>query len=1258
MSSYNFTTIGSYPTEVYQFSFNNSAFGSFNGIKIPIYNLLKWVRQPSNDAIGYLLPQISGPKTASQASTTINNRILYYDNTSNQNYYKFADDTVQNYNGVIIVEPSNTLQIDGGLVANGQQYVQFDTGTLRSYFSASNVFQYFEAKYDIPNNNSYAFLFYPAKLILNPTSVVKTSDTQWTLYAQTQIRNAYYKEFNGQNTSVDAFNFHNQQILHSSQNFNYTDIGSVSYKLIYNVNLCGVISYRSVYQFPDTKTQLSNNTKTFNIGNNNTVPYVDTTYVSFSGYYINSDNQNSGVSQQKIDYYSYNSSFSAYASIDAFATTEIVYYDPTDLNYGNSQTFQLIQGAISNSSLLGDINNAALSLQINLANGVGTFYNNSNSTFKTYGAPGTNVYMDAIYKTGGSSTVSAQYGSTNLPLNTKISTSTIGNNTIQITTNYPPYCYSYDTTMVDNNNKYIDSDNLNFYLSLEIDRSNPTATNIEISPKIISNYNTLSYELSAIAASTDKISYEIVDASSPDVLNAIINGNGFAFSNNNTLYTLGQKIPVSNPKISILYNQQIINFGGIWVDIRATITSTATQIDSYERLRVYMGQLATNDSATYNIYLEKLFEASNEVVIDASLNNTTLYWPNVDLTNSTIAWAVTSNDPRFDSNQITIQGVDSNLNSLGNSIPNGAYIGFGNNTQTVIVKGFGPFPTTITLSSFKYGISQSINTSPNQFNYLSPGIFSVVPTSSLLNKDKIRKQSFKVQVPFDNTHFDIPAKTPIYWDFLYNGSSNNIPVTAYHNGIKYIPNTLFTADVISAIDVFVEPSYNTYPKLNKLEIKVRSDITYPPISGSYIMEVDDFPDPSIFGSDFYGYYQNNVTNGLDISYTKTERNTITRPDDTNLNFTFDIDSISSKYQNNGGWYINDVYTSNNHSVDVSMNSYGISSLNVQYVLSDTVATGWTSAHNVSAKTHIYVLDPVVFYKPLEFILYPRFGWIDSEYATLLTPVVSNSQLLYTDPTLPSHYTNFFFPTAYENTRNNTQYFWFSANKDIYSDYEYTNVNLNKTFYLNLSVGLAEVPYDPNDISIYGGIPIKLEAYNNTTFPRSMGISGILIDQSGNISTLSYNNTARTYKSYETDDNFKNSPVIVPYNDVTVYFNPLTLNMDLTAQRTITINQSISTSIPNSPAVVISGTVNYYLSSMFWTVSTSVNAVNGRFDLFTLTIGDPFIPLQSGDLGTEDFYLYAEPYITQQIPPTTFDNYSNSQYPDNRDLWNPINLTLL
>jgi hypothetical protein len=279
----------------------------------------------------------------------------------------------------------------------------------------------------------------------------------------------------------------------------------------------------------------------------------------------------------------------------------------------------------------------------------------------------------------------------------------------------------------------------------------------------------------------------------------------------------------------------------------------------------------------------------------------------------------------------------------------------------------------------------------------------------------------------------------------------------------------------------------------------------------------------------------------------------------------------------------------------------------------------------------------------------------------MDPDKTHATLLSTDPTLSTYFTNSYRPSAYNNKTSNSQTFWVSANKTYFSEYLYQNLQ-NYIITETLSAySLIDIPYNPFELSSSVGIPIVLNAYNDTFYPENLPIPYKIKKLTSNgqsiLDTEYHTISSKTIQFTNPTDNLYNnfflSPVILPYDYIVLDFTPNQTNINIDENNKISITQNLSTLPLNSPSIVIGGTITYYLSSNFWTVSAQVPAVNGTYELFTLQLGDPTIPLNSGELGIDNFYLYAKTNIIQQIPPSTFDNYSIAQYPKNRNLWNSI-----
>ena len=63
--------------------------------------------------------------------------------------------------------------------------------------------------------------------------------------------------------------------------------------------------------------------------------------------------------------------------------------------------------------------------------------------------------------------------------------------------------------------------------------------------------------------------------------------------------------------------------------------------------------------------------------------------------------------------------------------------------------------------------------------------------------------------------------------------------------------------------------------------------------------------------------------------------------------------------------------------------------------------------------------------------------------------------------------------------------------------------------------------------------------------------------------------------------------------------------------------------------------------------------NGYLDVFYLTVGDPYYPLNISDYEVESFILTASALVASKITDYTFNNYSLTAYTEDRELWDTV-----
>jgi len=1222
--------VGNYPNEIYQSSpvasftdFLGNPYNLINTTSI-CKNYLRYQKRQTNEILNFLEP-------------TTYNQVVYY--TGNTTLVYQQGNLFNNYNNITFVDSTATTNLNISAlrqnwqtppefnifaISYGYQTINVDltnqnyiTNTiLRDYTISDNTFSY--------NGDLFCgYILYPQKLFLNPTGL-SFINGYWELSATTKLMASSVTFFNSDSIERDASLYH-QNYLNSVPNL--IDLTSSpllnTYSLVYNLCAARTVINRKISQ---------NYTAPFSfILENDGVINPDSTLISYSATYLNFASAptnlyiTNGVAQPQPDVYNP-------PGIQKLDSSFIVSFSSI-----NTQTFQLAQYKSNRNYDLGSSINCVLSASFNLKKSILNYGINPNIVTVSNDGLGINYIADcATIKKSSESWQSTFNGfkinNNTTSLGSLIPVSTVANNKLTWRTKYPPHYYSYKASLF-SSSKYYDSFGLNFYLTISAINYDPKSITVNLSSFISSDYNALSYDL-ASTSKNDLIKFTILGVESFIVarLSATYGLNKIPYNLSVTPYY----VPVSAAQF-LTIDYPNAPYGEISFALRPTLCSIAGEMDGFEAVNITLAKGGYQVNNLSPLFLEIVNEESNSITIDSSFNNTVSSWPTRDLTNSYISWSYEPSNLN-----LSFEAVDQNGIYIQNIIPNQAYR-FNNNSWLIKVSNYGPETVAIKLSSQKYNeISQAVSSNKNLFDYFSNGKFTITPTIALDNLEKTRTIEFKLQIPFGNKVYDIkPSSTPIYWEWLYDSTEDSPLIKAYQGGnsdphlLPYSYSSNTNAQKMSSIRLEVTPELSNKPNLHKVTLLAYSNIKYPPVTGSYSFYVDDFPSSNLLNSDFTTTYD--AFNNTEIANTRKNINVITRPTYSNLNFNFKtIDNLSISNKQTL-WTIKNGNSVTTYSNDQATYNFQNLATDNEVTFSVTgLVEGWPNIHRINTTTYVNVMDQVEFNKPLNFIIFPEYAWLGSKYATLLGK---------------NNYTTSYRPSAYGNKKSGSQTFYVSANKS-FNEYRY--VNDYSVYSTPYSFALLDISYT-DDIVLYNkGLTLSLTAFNKY-YPEINGLN-YWIPNGSVLENRQFNITSNTISiDQPSTNNFFYSPQIFPYNDLSLNFKVLNSNINLDNTKNVTILQNISTNPINTPAVVIDGTITYYLSSRFWTVSSSIPAVNGIYDIFTLNIGDPYVPLYTGDLGPDNFYIYAIPSVVQQIPASTFDNYSITEYSKDRNLWKPINL---
>ena len=817
-------------------------------------------------------------------------------------------------------------------------------------------------------------------------------------------------------------------------------------------------------------------------------------------------------------------------------------------------------------------------------------------------------------------------------------------------TKYPPHYYSYKASLIKNSDpsKKLETFGLTFYVNSEILSGGYTntgyTTSFCLSTYIHSDYKFIEYGLST-GADTEYIKF------SPTV-----NRNSVFLSSLTGFYGTDLSIPysfVDTPwvpasacnRFEILYPE--VTHGELDFSIRPSLSTVAGQIDAIDatRINLAIGQPPANKGN--KIFTIALQETQDYIEVDSSFLINDAGWPSRNLIGSKISWDI---EPK--TSYTKIYSIDkTNGNYIQDITPLASYT-FNSNTQTIAVVGYGPITTGITLSSQKYNETTTLSTNSALFDFFAEGVLLVGPSKDLNNINEIRTITLTAAVPYKGRIYELPYNTQLDWTWTYNGvyNENTTPISAYSTNTgelyEYARNN-FSVNSVSSVDFKIQPALNSVALLNDVYISCSIDSQNGLLEGYYDFTVDDFPNRNLLNSYFTVRYQDFINI---LAYTKESNDAVVTRKNNGTN-QFEVEMVSDYSSLPSAdiyWYISTEeggvvteYSPLAGSTLVPINLTAVSVTKVSLCALNILIAGWTLPHSIESNCTFYILDPIEFDKPLEFISFPEFHW---KYADDKVTILNN--------------TNYSLLTAnevYGNIKGRYQSFYLSANKDSFNDYDYyRHIGYNKFEQLDgldSYYGKLDIPYNEGALA-NEEIYITLTAYNDTSFPRKNGITYLspVTSTSGpsTIQNFYFNIISET--DFTSTNVLRRPPLITPYPKITYTFTPSNTAIDIDVTRNITITQTMSSSVPNSPAKNIGGTITYILSSVYWVAYKNVPAIDSTFSVFNLFAGNPIDFLTVHDSKTSTLLLYASSDINAKIPATTFDNYPYPLYDGIRDLW--------
>jgi hypothetical protein len=1220
MTGFTLQRTGNWPLENYQvtFSFFNEIRRNILPIKLPAKNIFRFFENPTSNL----------DKFYSFYNFPIVNFVNCVHGIENNNFYILSSNNASNatYNWI----PSS-FRIN-------------DCGQIFNYFEKQEKYQLIPDDMSLDDNiKSYAFLINPTKLVLQPTSVTFNSGTnQYTLLTQTKLLSSSVNYFFDRNSELLAFlNLKNYK---ESIPNNYENLPSTG-NLIYSISSYKFVKENPIIEFVQRGTPYSYIDIIDDFLETHPSQRVfirpDLTYITYDNYFYS-------VARNEYVYIG--------QDIPDFVPNKNYFFDSTFnldfniLNDKNNQSFQLLQSSINPNEPLESTGNTIQTFNWNLSNGRIEYYTVSatrpdGSVFPIVsGLENTDVSISYAIESNYFFDQTTVVDSAS-PLQIAV---TNPNKTWIL--NRPPHYYSFKVKYNNLSNFDGDTATLNFNLSTGISQLYPSKyqpplpqppilpisisySAFKIKNTLVSNYNylTLPYQT---CTSNDQISFSLLELDDFYVpyLSCLYGPN---FSSVYDLKTSPYIPAVSGEEILLIYPQEV--WGRLNFYLKASLINQSLNfvLDSKELLNLTFSENKNPTTLGYPIQIEKIFEKENSITISCARLSTTEVIPCRDLRESDIKWSFEPSNPN-----VTINAVDyTNINNQPlTSFSNGQIIPFNDINSTVTISGYGKNEITISLNSLKYNETAIVKTDTLLFDYFKDNTF-ILSASNITMENKTAVFQVSAQLLYENSLFEIPESTMVYWTWLFNSNSFSNRVTAYKlNNDVYNEQEILKAQDIDKIKfkVLLEDNDNLFD-INNLNISLKSNYKDRVIIGNIDVFLNDFPDPSIFNVDFSTSYFDVST--VDISNTRNKQFVITRPqsDINKYYFNANKDVLPNIIADSIVWIVSSNHTTGNIISSYSLNpslSYQVNS-NATITLVTLSAfnatiNDWPIKNNISTTITLYTLPDSEFLTPLEFLIFPPYTWEQNKNG--LITLLNNS-----------NYTLAYAPTAYSGKLSNSQDFYVSASKD-FIDYDY-HYGFSKIYISTLDnkTGSIDIPYHQEFYSNIG-TTISLTGYNDY-YPRSNGIAYSGLKNISNGLYLGYfpitANTIPFSSVYlNTLSSFKQNPKLVPYDSINLNFTPKLTSIDLDDNIFITIDQTItpnnsSTSPVRGLQENFNGSITYTLSCKYWESQIDVSPVNGTYDLFILRIGDPSQPLYIKDSEITTLSLKASGFSPIYIPDSTF-----------------------
>ena len=541
------------------------------------------------------------------------------------------------------------------------------------------------------------------------------------------------------------------------------------------------------------------------------------------------------------------------------------------LKYDNDTlTFQLLQSSVNPHLPLEDAANCVLSAVLNFNTSKFEYFNTGKYVYTsdTYGVitpvsgvRGSDLALRYMAETPYILSTSENINSTllsissypNISLNTPVSWAG-HNRTVNWNLKYPPYYYSFKNSYKKSPDyNYENKNSLNFYLSstllntqiVSVPSTDEKYAEINLYTSIYSDFDIMELSLEEYGQ-YDFIRYSVENTD--EEMLEIDRLSAFLVYGNNTIFydiTSSPFVPaVSGANLKILYD---MDGGGTILSIRPSLSTLCGLFEAFWATTFSVALDYNTVTFLKPIQIETISQDLSSITLSVSSlsgNDNDDDDTDLVLSRTNLSWSCSTNDI------IVIENLTPGIPDLPIIQQNIPYIF--EDANIIKITGLTNQSLIVGLSSERYNSFSVVERDLDFFDIYAENIISVTENYSN-RKNKLKEFGFLAQIPYFSTKMNLPSSCAVSWTWKYDGIAdfNQMPISAYTD--SSFTNFYKYGNMVKGLDriyFLIDTEYATTEIFKSFSLNIKVIDSGQEIKGELITQINPYPDPSIFSTDF------------------------------------------------------------------------------------------------------------------------------------------------------------------------------------------------------------------------------------------------------------------------------------------------------------------------------------------------------------------------------------------------------------------------